>query len=232
MANQINITLVTDNAARDAGKDVEEEDTMASMQTMEVAEVRAAVAGNENGAEERQETSKLDGNNCLPPLNLMMKPVSKYQASPDEVWTSPRFLSHQLGYKLCLVARIQPQTCELLDGNLQLDVGIVSAQGSQDDFLKFPCIGDAEVKILNPRENKGHREIPFGFMINNDARSARHHDLLFPASAPKDYIYKDCLFFHVVAIHLSEDHRPWLLDPGQVLAMEEDTVDSEIESDY
>lgn len=166
---------------------------------------------------ERSELNNTDTNNCqTPPLNLIMKPVSKYQASTYKIWLSSSFLSHQVGYKLCLMAKILPKSNTKLNDSVQLEVGVVSAQGQQDNFLKFPCIGDAKVKILNPHHNKGHKEISMGFMIHNERCSAHTLGLSYPVIVPKEFIFKDRLFFHIVAIQLSEDHRPWLLDPSQV----------------
>lgn len=143
-----------------------------------------------------------------PPLNMVMKPIRNYQASTGKTWFSPTFLSHQLGYRLCLAVKIQPQASLPLNENLQLNIGIVSAPGHQEKFLKFPCIGDATVQVLNPEQNKRHIDISVGFMIG-DEESER----LTYASVPKAYIHHDFLFFRVVKIDLAEEYKPWLLDP-------------------
>ena len=169
-------------------------------------------------------------NNCLtPPLNLIMKPVSKYQLAKDEIWSSLSFSSHQLGYKLCLTAKVLPQPDVKQNDSIHLEVGVVSAQDRQDSFLKFPCIGDAKVKLLNPHQNAVHREISMGFMIQNERRSTHVPELTYPMVVPKEFIFKDRLFFHVVAVLLSEDHRPWLLDPSQVAEDVACSSDSESE---
>jgi hypothetical protein len=170
--------------------------------------------------------------NCLtPPLNLIMKPVSKYQLSTDEIWLSDSFSSHQLGYKLCLAAKVLPQSDTKLNrkDSMHLEVGVVSAQDRQDSFLKFPCIGDAKVKLLNPHQNAGHKELSMGFMIHNERHTTHTPELSYPIVVPKEFIFKDRLFFHVVAVQLSEDHRPWLLDPSQVAEDVACSSDSESE---
>jgi hypothetical protein len=143
---------------------------------------------------------------CLP-LNVVMKSVSKYQASTGKTWFSPVFLSHQLGYKLRLAVKIQPQATIPLNENLQLNVRIVSASGDQEDFLKLPCVGDATVQVLNPEQNKRRIDISVGFMIGDESERFTY------ASVPKVYIHHDCLFFRVVKIDLAEEYKPWLLDP-------------------
>ena len=182
------------------------------------------------GGGESSEICNTSTNCLIPPLNLIMKPVSKYQTCKDEIWLSSSFSSHQHGYKLCLTAKILPQSGTKLNDSIQLEIGMVSALGRQDSFLKFPCILDAKVKILNPHQNKGHKEISMGFMIHNEQRKSHAPELSYPMIMPKEFIFKDRLFFHVVAVQLSEDHRPWLLDPSQVA---EDTVcSSDSESEY
>ena len=142
---------------------------------------------------------------CLP-LNMVMKPFSEYQTCTDKVWLSPTFLSHQLGYKLRLAVNIQPL---LLNDNPQLKIGIVSASEGQADYLKLPCIGDAKVHIINPQQNKRHKDISFGFIIPGDNES---YNFTF-ALLSKDFVYKDCLFFRVEEVYLDEAYKPWLLDP-------------------
>ena len=71
-----------------------------------------------------------------PPVNMVMKYISEYKTSPGKTWLSPIFLSHQVGYKLRLAVRVSPQP---QDGNLQLEIGIISA-GAQEHYLKFPCM--------------------------------------------------------------------------------------------
>lgn len=150
-----------------------------------------------------------------PPLNLVMTPVSSYQASPGEIWFSSSFCSHPLGYELCLVAKFPNQS--KIDDGVQLEIGVVSSQTFQESFLKFPCIGDIRLKILNPLHNLGHKEMSIGFMTHNeDLRLAHMPELSYPVQIPKEFIFKDRLFFHVMAVQLSEDHRPWLLDPSLV----------------
>ena len=180
--------------------------------------------------EERSEICNANAYCLTPPLNLVMKPVSKYQASKDEIWLSSSFSSHQLGYKLCLTAKILTNSGTKLKDSIQLEIGMVSVQGRQDSFLKFPCIGDTKVKILNPHQNKGHKEISMGFMIHNEQRISHAPELSYPMIVPKEFIFKDQLFFHIVAVQLSEDHRPWLLDPSQVA--EDTACSSDSESEY
>ena len=59
--------------------------------------------------------------------------------------------------------------------------------------------------------------------------TAHTPELTYPMVVPKEFIFKDRLFFHVVAVQLSEDHRPWLLDPGQVAEDVACSSDSESE---
>ena len=171
--------------------------------------------------EEVQETSTTS---CLP-LNVVMKPVSEYQGSTGKTWFSPTFLSHRLGYKLCLAVKMQTQASLPLNENLQLNVGVVSAPGEQGDFLKFPCIGDATVQVLNPQQNKRRIDISVGFMIGDESERFTF------ASVPKAYIYQDRLFFRVVKIDLDEEYKPWLLDP-HLEADDSISVDSETNNDY
>ena len=163
---------------------------------------------------------------CLP-LNVVMKPVSDYQNSAGKTWFGPAFQSHQLGYKLCLAVKMQPQASLDLNDNLQLNVGVVSAPGDQLDFLKFPCIGDATVQVLNPQQNKRHIDISVGFMISDDHESGRFTFTF----VPKEYVEKDRLFFRVVKVDLDEEYKPWLLDPHQE-ADDSDSGDSEMEGEY
>ena len=155
---------------------------------------------------------------------MVMKPVSEHQASTGKTWLSPIFLSHQLGYKLRLAVKMQPQPSLPMNDNLQLNVGIVSARGEQADFLKFPCIGDAKVHILNPQQNEQPINISVGFMISDES------DRFTFASVPKDYIYEDCLFFCVVNVHLDTEYKPWLLDPYQE-SEDSDSVDSDMDDE-
>ena len=224
-SDHIDLTLVSDSAN-------ETEKKMVATPLLD--QVKMGSEFNKDGIEEGGEISEIGNTantNCLaPPLNLIMKPISKYQTSTDEIWISPSFLSHQLGYKLSLTVRLlQQASMKQLRNSVQLEVGIVSAQRRQDSFLKFPCIGDIKVKILNPHQNKGHMEISMGFMINNDRRKDRTPELSYPMTVPKDFIFKDRLFFHIVTVQLSEDHRPWLLDPSQVTEDTAYSSDSESE---
>ena len=156
-----------------------------------------------------------------PPFNMVMKCVSEYKKSAGKIWFSPIFLSHQLGYKLRLAVRVSPQS---QDKNLHLEVGIVSAPGAQEHYLKFPCNGDADVHILNPQENEDHKFISVNNFEINDASDC-HSEFTF-AFVPKHYVHKDCLFFCVEEINLDHDCKTWLLDPA-----DREPKDSEEESD-
>ena len=83
----------------------------------------------------------------------------------------------------------------------------MSVPEDQEDFLKFPCIGDATVQILNPEKNKRRIDIPVGFMIGDESERFTY------ASVLKTYIHRNCLFIRVVKIDLADEYKPWLLDP-------------------
>lgn len=159
-----------------------------------------------------------------PPVNMVMKHVSEYKASAGKTWFSPTFLTHQLGYKLQLAVKVQPQQPQ--NEYLHLEVGIVLAPGDQEHYLKFPFKGDADVHILNPQQNKRHKFISIDFEINDES------DYEFTlALVPKDrYVYKDCLFLCVEEICLDHECKTWLLDPNQE-AEDSDSVDSEHSSE-
>ena len=116
---------------------------------------------------------------------------------------------------------MQPQPSLSLNDNLQLSVGIISAPEGQADYLKFPCIGDAKVHVLNPQQNKRPIHISVGFMLGDES------DRFTFASVPKEYVYKDRLFFRMVKVDLDEEYKPWLLDPHQE-AEDSDSIDSEM----
>ena len=144
-----------------------------------------------------------------PPVNLIMNEVGSYQNSTT-IWRSAPFISHQLGYKLNLAVRFNPNipTC--------LELALGSAQNGQNtsSHLKFPCIGDATVKILNPKEDRHHIKLHMGFSVTAEPVNL----LEFPEggsfeSIPKQFIHEDRLHFQVVEIHLDDKHKPWLLHP-------------------
>lgn len=164
------------------------------------------------------EDAQVVGNISCLPVNVVMKHVSEYKASTDKIWFSPTFLSHQLGYKLRLAVKMVPQSP---NKHLHLKVGIVAAPGPQEHYLRFPCNGDASIHILNPQQNKEHMFIFTGFKLNNDDNE------YYFASIPKEYVYKDCLFFHVEEVCLGDNYKTWLLDPDQ----EAEDSDSKEDSD-
>lgn len=144
-----------------------------------------------------------------PPVNLIMNQVGFYQNSTT-IWRSTPFISHQLGYKLNLAVRFDPNTPTCLE------LAMGSAQSSQNSssHLKFPCIGDATVKILNPNEDKHHITLHMGFSVTAEPINI----LKFPESGsfesiPEQFIHEDSLHFQVVEIHLDDKYKPWLLHP-------------------
>ena len=157
---------------------------------------------------------------------MVMKRVSDYQTSRGKIWFSPTFLSHQLGYKLRLAVKVQPQTSLPFNENLQLNIAVVSPPGDQEDFLKLPCIGDATLQILNPEEDEDHINISVEFMIGDEPDHERFTD----ASVPQSYIHHDCLFFSVIEVDLDEEYKPWLLNPQLLETDDSSSVDSDSET--
>lgn len=151
------------------------------------------------------ETSK------TPPVNFIMTDVGTYKRSSTTFWMSTPFRSHQLGYKLYLAVRFSPAD------SLRLEMALGSVQDNRDSttHLRFPCIGDAIIKVLNPHENKNHIKVQMGFTIH--ATIISQHE--FPeggsfVAISENYIDDDCLNLQVTEIHLDDKYRPWLLDPS------------------
>ena len=76
---------------------------------------------------------------------------------------------------------------------------------------------------------KDIKKFPWGFMIHNERHNAHSFKLSYPMIVPKEYVFKDWLFFHIVAVQLGEEHGPWLLDPILVAEDNPDYSDSDSE---
>ena len=143
-----------------------------------------------------------------PPLNLAMENVSQYIDSED-AWLSEGFLSHQIGYRICLAVRIGSSSGN--SGMLNVMLGIASAEGPQSSYLVYPCTGLAKLAILNPMEDCDHHVLELMFTLEKSS----YHEIAGEAvQIPQYFIaHSDSLFFRVETIDLDKTkYKVWLLD--------------------
>ena len=143
-----------------------------------------------------------------PPLNLAMENVSEYIDSED-AWLSESFLSHQIGYKICLAVRIGSSSGN--SGMLNVMLGIASAEGHQGSYLVYPCTGLAKIAILNPMEDYDHHVLELMFTLEKSS----HHEIAGEAvQIPRYFVtHANSLFFRVERIDLDKiKYKVWLLD--------------------
>lgn len=143
-----------------------------------------------------------------PPLNLAMENVSEYIDSED-AWLSEGFLSHQIGYRICLAVRIGSSSGN--SGMLNVMLGIASAEGHQGSYLVYPCTGLAKIAILNPMEDYDHHMLELMFTLEKSS----HHEIAGEAvQIPRYFVtHANSLFFRVERIDLDKiKYKVWLLD--------------------
>lgn len=162
-------------------------------------------------ASAKKTTRKRANTQLSPPLNLVMQDVLSYKDS-GEFWLSDSFYSHQLGYKLALAVKVENGSG---DKTIKVTLALVSSEGKQSKYLDYPCIGNATVYILNPEINESttvHEQAEFLFMLENkDPQS--YPDLSEQTEISLDFIRKDCLFFRVDKVEMTENnYKLWLLD--------------------
>ena len=143
-----------------------------------------------------------------PPLNLAIENVSEYVDS-EEAWLSEGFLSHQIGYRICLAVRIGSSSGN--SGMLNVMLGIASAEGHQNSYLVYPCTGLAKIAILNPMEDCDHHILELMFTLEKSS----YHEIAGEAvQIPQFFItHSNSLFFRVERIDLDKTkYKVWLLD--------------------
>ena len=143
-----------------------------------------------------------------PPLNLAMENVSEYIDSED-AWLSDSFLSHQIGYRICLAVRIGFSSGN--SGMLNVMLGIASAEGHQSSYLVYPCTGIAKIVILNPMEDCDHHILELMFTLEKSS----YHEIAGEAVQIPHYFTTHCnsLFFRVERIDMDKSkYKVWLLD--------------------
>ena len=163
-----------------------------------------------------------------PPLNLVMENVSNYIDSED-AWLSDSFLSHQIGYKICLAVRIGSSSGN--SGMLNVMLGIAPADGPQGSYLVYPCTGFATIAIMNPVEDCDHHVLELMFTLEESS----YHEIAGEAvQIPQYFItHVNSLFFRVEKIDLDKTkYKLWLLDPFVAENSEDIDVESSEEEMY
>lgn len=143
----------------------------------------------------------------MPPQNFDMTPVSTYQGLSAIFWTSPTFTSCQLGYKLNLVVRFNPEN------PLALDMTMRSTQDRQNDHMKYPCTGVATMMILNPHSNSDHVKCDMNFVLHYPSTDPPNFSEGSSFRFPENFIDDDRLYLQVSGIQMDGSNRPWLLNP-------------------
>lgn len=163
-----------------------------------------------------------------PPLNLAMEDVSEYIDSED-AWLSEGFLSHQIGYRICLAVRIGSTCSSGNSGMLNVMLGIASAEGHQGSYLVYPCTGLAKIAILNPMEDHDHHVLELMFTLE---KSSNHEIAGEAVQIPQYFIaHSNCLFFRVERIDLDKTkYKVWLLDAEN--SEHKQDIDAESSEEY
>lgn len=142
-----------------------------------------------------------------PPLNIVMPNVSSH-ITTGKFWHSDAFLSHQLGYKLCLAVKLGQGSRE---DRIKVELAVKSSAEEPSAHLDYPSKGNFTVIIMNPEANEHHKVVESSFSI-------KHKDPTMFTEQREislQFIRKDCLFFRVYKIEMEErDHKLWLLDPA------------------
>ena len=142
-----------------------------------------------------------------------MEDVSYYKIQ-GEFWLSNSFLSHQLGYRLSLAVKLEPGSAE---NHTKVTLALMSAnlKGKHSPYLDYPCIGSATVIILNPDDKSNHESAEFMFMLESkDPQKSSYPELNEQTEIGDEFIRKDCIFFRVDKVEMSErPYKLWLLDP-------------------
>ena len=151
--------------------------------------------------------------NLSPPLHLVMEDVSKYKTS-GQFWLSDGLLSHQLGYKLSLAVKLEAGSTE---NHTKVTLALMSrsAKGKRSPYLDYPCVGSTTVIILNPDNKSNHETVDFMFMLQNqEPQRSSYPELNEQTEIADSFIRKDCIFFRIEKVEMSEKpYRLWLLDP-------------------
>ncbi len=139
----------------------------------------------------------------------------------DEEWSSPYFLTHQNGYKLCL--NVIPNGVGEGEGthistSLWLSV-------DQNPNLSWPLSAKVKIELLNQLKDEGHRstieEICEEPEPNVDGFNAEyvsemlapHSELTLDEARNTQYVKDDCVYIRV-SVELPETHhKPWLCSP-------------------
>lgn len=88
-----------------------------------------------------------------PPCSFTVEDFEERKAN-EEIWYSPPFYSHPMGYKMCLKLYLNGHG---ESAGTHLSVFIIFMPGEFDDLLSWPFCGMITVQLLNQRRsNRGH----------------------------------------------------------------------------
>ena len=88
-----------------------------------------------------------------PPCTFTLDNFEERKAN-NEIWCSPSFYSHALGYKLCL--QVYPNGHNAVQGT-HISSYVAIVPGEFDDILPWPFCGEVTMQLVNQRKtNRGH----------------------------------------------------------------------------
>lgn len=157
----------------------------------------------------------------MPPATFVMDNFQDRKAN-NELWYSPAFYSHPMGYKMCI--HVYPNGHQEGLGT-HLSVFSAILPGEFDDVLQWPFCGEITIHLLNQLQNQNHishtvqftsrdsmnyRQKPDPNVVIDPGlaqswgtmKMAHHHSLQVQALPGCQYLVDDCLKFQVWKVHI------------------------------
>ena len=147
----------------------------------------------------------LEQSNVVTPVFIRITNVLEKMKN-NEMFQSPPFYTHQLGYRVCLLV-----TLNGMDKGSQIAVSISILSGLNDAKLPWPLRGKFTVSVLNQVKNSTHHTQPLGVHFKSGStgsalphaateyscKSLISHAVLFAVSSDRKYHINDTIYIQV-----------------------------------
>ena len=157
----------------------------------------------------------------MPPATFVMDNFQDRKAD-NELWYSPAFYSHPMGYKMCI--HVYPNGHKEGLGT-HLSVFSAILPGEFDDVLQWPFCGEITIFLLNQLQNQNHVSYTVQFTTRDSMKYRQrpdpnvvvdpglaqswgtmtmvdHHSLQVQPPLGCQYLVDDCLKFQVWKVHI------------------------------
>ena len=158
------------------------------------------------------------------PLLIKMSQFSQLKVNND-MWCSPGFYSHTIGYKMCL--RVDANGCGVGKGT-HVSVFLYLMKGENDDALTWPIKYKCTITLLNQLKDEGHYTLAINSPKDNHEATIRvlsgeigttgwgrtqfiaHTKLDLQEKEQCQYLKDDNIYFRV-QVDLIPAVKPWLV---------------------